>query len=139
MPNIVYIGGFQCNPSKPLKAEFEEFVQSSGEHGVIVMSMGTIVGSLPMHITMQIAEAFAQVPQKVIWRHDVNIPPNIGNNTLLPKWIPQNDLLRHPKTRVFVAHSGTNGVYEAIYHGVPVVGIPLIFDQFDNLLRLEIR
>ncbi|XP_048418940.1 UDP-glucuronosyltransferase 2A1-like [Stegostoma tigrinum] len=139
MPNIVYIGGFQCKPSKPLPLEFEEFVQSSGDHGIIVMSLGTIVSSLPMHITMQIAEAFAQVPQKVIWRYDGNIPPNIGNNTLLAKWIPQNDLLGHPKTRAFIAHGGTNGVYEAIYHGVPVVGMPLLFDQFDNLLRLEIR
>ncbi|XP_048419055.1 UDP-glucuronosyltransferase 2A1-like [Stegostoma tigrinum] len=139
MPNIVYIGGFQCKPSKPLPLEFEEFVQSSGEHGIIVMSLGTIVSSLPMHITVQIAEAFAQVPQKVIWRYDGNIPPNIGNNTLLAKWIPQNDLLGHPKTRAFIAHGGTNGLYEAIYHGVPVVGIPLFYDQFDNLLRLEIR
>ncbi|XP_048418942.2 UDP-glucuronosyltransferase 2A1-like [Stegostoma tigrinum] len=139
MPNIVYIGGFQCKPSKPLPLEFEEFVQSSGEHGIIVMSMGTFVNFLPMHMTMKIAEALAQVPQKVIWRHDGKIPPNIGNNTLLAKWIPQNDLLGHPKTRVFVAHGGTNGLYEAIYHGVPVVGIPLFYDQFDNLIRLEIR
>ncbi|XP_060708899.1 UDP-glucuronosyltransferase 2C1-like isoform X2 [Hemiscyllium ocellatum] len=139
MPNIVYIGGFQCKPPKPLEAEFEEFVQSSGEHGVIVMSMGTIVSSLPMHVTMQIAEAFAQLPQKVIWRHNGETPPNIGNNTLLAKWIPQTDLLGHPKTRAFIAHGGTNGLYEAIYHGVPVVGIPLFYDQFDNLLRLEVR
>ncbi|XP_038670163.1 UDP-glucuronosyltransferase 2A1-like [Scyliorhinus canicula] len=139
MPNIVYIGGFQCKPSKPLAAEFEEFVQSSGEHGIIVMSLGTIISSLPMQITMKIAEAFAQVPQKVIWRHDGKIPPNIGNNTLLAKWIPQNDLLGHPKTRAFISHGGTNGVYEAIYHGVPVVGIPLLFDQFDNLFKLETR
>ncbi|XP_041030917.1 UDP-glucuronosyltransferase 2A2-like isoform X2 [Carcharodon carcharias] len=139
MPNIVYIGGFQCKPSKPLAAEFEELIQSSGEHGIIVMSLGTIVNSLPMHITMKIAEAFAQIPQKVIWKHNGKIPPNIGNNTLLTKWIPQNDLLGHPKTRAFIAHGGTNGVYEAIYHGVPVVGMPLLFDQFDNLFKLEIR
>ncbi|XP_078386120.1 UDP-glucuronosyltransferase 2C1-like isoform X2 [Cetorhinus maximus] len=139
MPNIVYIGGFQCKPSKPLEAEFEELIQSSGEHGIIVMSLGTLVSSLPMHITMKIAEAFAQVPQKVIWRYEGKIPPNIGNNTLLTKWIPQNDLLGHPKTRAFVAHGGTNGVFEAIYHGVPVVGMPLLFDQFDNLFKLEIR
>ncbi|XP_038670477.1 UDP-glucuronosyltransferase 2A2-like [Scyliorhinus canicula] len=139
MPNIVYMGGFQCKPSKPLAAEFEEFVQSSGDHGIIVMSLGTIISSLPLQITMKIAEAFAQVPQKVIWRYHGKIPPNIGNNTLLAKWIPQNDLLGHPKTRAFVAHGGTNGIYEAIYHGVPIVGIPLLFDQFDNLLRLETR
>ncbi|XP_043533221.1 UDP-glucuronosyltransferase 2C1-like [Chiloscyllium plagiosum] len=139
MPNIIYIGGFQCKPSKSLEAELEEFVQSSGEHGIIVMSLGSMVSSLSMHITMQIAEALAQVPQKVIWKHNGETPPNIGNNTLLAKWIPQNDLLGHPKTRAFIAHGGTNGLYEAIYHGVPVVGIPLFYDQFDNLLRLEIR
>ncbi|XP_062922123.1 UDP-glucuronosyltransferase 2C1-like [Mobula hypostoma] len=139
MPNIVYIGGFQCKPAQPLAAEFEEFVQSSGKHGIIVMSLGSVIHSLPKQIAMEIAEAFAQVPQKVIWRYDGEIPPNIGNNTLLTKWIPQNDLLGHPNTRVFISHCGTNGIYEAIYHGVPVIGMPLIFDQFDNLLRLESR
>ena len=54
-------------------------------------------------------------------------------------WMPQKDLLGHPQTKVFVAHGGTNGVQEAIYHGVPVLGIPLFFDQFDNLLRLQER
>ncbi|XP_051896185.1 UDP-glucuronosyltransferase 2C1-like [Pristis pectinata] len=139
MPNFVYIGGFQCKPARPLAAEFEEFVQSSGKHGLIVMSLGSIVSSLPMQITMRIAEAFAQVPQKVIWRYDGEIPPNIGSNTLLAKWIPQNDLLGHPNTRVFISHGGINGIYEAIYHGVPLIGMPLLFDQFDNLFRLESR
>ncbi|XP_059808859.1 UDP-glucuronosyltransferase 2C1-like [Hypanus sabinus] len=139
MPNIVYIGGFQCKPARPLAAEFDEFVQSSGKHGLIVMSLGSIIHSLPKQITMEIAEAFAQVPQKVIWRYDGEIPPNVGNNTLLRKWIPQNDLLGHPNTRVFISHGGTNGIYEAIYHGVPVIGMPLIFDQFDNIVRLESR
>ncbi|XP_062922150.1 UDP-glucuronosyltransferase 2C1-like [Mobula hypostoma] len=139
MPNIVYVGGFQCKPAQPLAAEFEKFVQSSEKHGLIVMSLGTYIGFLPMQITMEIAEAFAQIPQKVIWRYDGEIPPNIGNNTLMTKWFPQNDLLGQPNTRVFISHGGTNGIYEAIYHGVPVIGMPLIFDQFDNLLRLESR
>lgn len=53
--------------------------------------------------------------------------------------MPQKDLLGHPQTKVFVAHGGTNGVQEAIYYGVPVLGIPLFFDQYDNLLRLQER
>lgn len=139
MPNIVYIGGFQCKPSKPLPKELEEFVQSSGEHGVVLMSLGTLVKGLPVEITNEIAAAFAQLPQKVIWRHPGERPKNLGNNTMIMKWIPQNDLLGHPKVKAFVAHGGTNGVYESIYHGVPIVGLPLLFDQFENLLRLETR
>ncbi|KAG7242535.1 hypothetical protein INR49_020248, partial [Caranx melampygus] len=139
MPNVVYIGGFQCKPAKPLPQHLEEFVQSSGEHGVIIMSLGTFVTELPADMTNVIAAAFAKLPQKVIWKYKGDRPATVGNNTLLVDWMPQNDLLGHPKIKLFVAHGGTNGVQEAIYHGVPVVGLPLFFDQYDNLLRLKER
>ncbi|XP_026150061.1 UDP-glucuronosyltransferase 2C1-like isoform X1 [Mastacembelus armatus] len=137
MPNVVYIGGFQCKPPKPLPQHLEEFVESSGEHGVIIMSLSTFVSELPADMTNKIAEAFAKLPQKVIWRHKGDRPAILGNNTLLVDWMPQNDLLGHPKIKLFVAHGGTNGVQEAMYHGVPVVGLPMFFDQYDNLLRLR--
>ncbi|XP_045924747.1 UDP-glucuronosyltransferase 2C1-like [Micropterus dolomieu] len=139
MPNVIYMGGFQCKPAEPLPEHLEEFVQSSGEHGVIIMSLGTFVSELPADLTNEIAAAFAKLPQKVIWRHRGDRPATLGNNTLIVDWMPQNNLLGHPKIKVFVAHGGTNGVQEAIYHGVPVVGLPLFFDQYDNLLRLKER
>ncbi|KAM3625301.1 uncharacterized protein V6R79_009828 [Siganus canaliculatus] len=139
MPNAVYIGGFQCKPAKPLPEHLEDFVQSSGEHGFIIMSLGTFVNQLPTDIANVIAAAFARLPQKVIWKYKGERPAALGNNTLIVDWIPQNDLLGHPKIRLFVAHGGTNGVQEAIYHGVPVVGLPVFFDQYDNLLRLKER
>ncbi|KAK1891345.1 UDP-glucuronosyltransferase 2B14 [Dissostichus eleginoides] len=125
MPNVVYIGGFQCKPAKPLPEHLEEFVQSSGEHGVILMSLGTFVSELPSDMANEIAATFAKLPQKVIWRYKGDRPATLGNNTLLVDWMPQNDLLGHPKIKLFVAHGGTNGVQEALYHGVPVVGLPL--------------
>uniref|UniRef100_H3C2E2 UDP-glucuronosyltransferase n=1 Tax=Tetraodon nigroviridis TaxID=99883 RepID=H3C2E2_TETNG len=139
MPNVIYMSGFQCKPSKPLSQELEDFVQSSGEHGVIIMTLGTLVEKLPEDIVEDIAAAFAQLPQKVIWRHKGKKPSTLGNNTLLMDWLPQNDLLGHPKTRLFVAHGGTNGVQEAIYHGVPLVGLPLMFDQQDNFFRMKVK
>uniref|UniRef100_A0A3B5LTY3 UDP-glucuronosyltransferase n=1 Tax=Xiphophorus couchianus TaxID=32473 RepID=A0A3B5LTY3_9TELE len=139
MPNVVYIGGFQCKPAQPLPADLEEFVQSAGEHGVIIMTLGTLVNALPKEVSDEIASVFAKMPQKVIWRHKGEHPSTLGNNTLLVDWMPQKDLLGHPQIKVFVAHGGTNGVQEAIYFGVPVLGIPLFFDQYDNLLRLQKR
>ncbi|KAM6980572.1 UDP-glucuronosyltransferase 2B31-like [Aplochiton taeniatus] len=126
VPNIIYIGGFQCKPAKPLPQYLEDFVQSSGEHGVIIMSLGTLVGGLPSIIANEIAAAFSQLPQKVIWRHKGDRPSIVGNNTLFVDWMPQNDLLGHPKTKVFVSHGGTNGIFESIYHGVPIITIPAI-------------
>ncbi|XP_061602177.1 UDP-glucuronosyltransferase 2C1-like [Cololabis saira] len=139
MPNVVYMGGFQCKPAKPLPAHLEEFVQSSGEHGVVIMSLGTLIADLPFDLADSIAAAFAKLPQKVIWRYKGKRPATMGNNTLVVDWMPQNDLLGHPKVKLFVAHGGTNGVQEALYHGVPILGLPLIFDQRDNLLRIEVR
>uniref|UniRef100_A0A8C5E9L5 UDP-glucuronosyltransferase n=1 Tax=Gouania willdenowi TaxID=441366 RepID=A0A8C5E9L5_GOUWI len=139
MPNVVYMSGFQCKPSKPLPEELEAFVQSSGEHGLVVMTLGTLVDKLPEDIAEDIATAFAQIPQKVIWRHKGKKPSTVGNNTLILDWLPQNDLLGHPKTRLFVAHGGTNGIQEAVYHGIPLVGLPLMFDQADNFSRMKAR
>lgn len=139
MPNVVYMAGFQCKPAKLLPADLEDFVQSSGDHGVVMMTLGTLVGKLPQDLAEEIAAAFAQLPQKVVWRYTGEKPANLGNNTLLVNWLPQNDLLGHPKTRVFVTHGGTNGVQEAIYHGVPIVGLPLFFDQPDNLSRIRAK
>ena len=53
------------------------------------------------------------------------------NLRLLP-WLPQNDLLGHPAVTAFLSHGGIHSMYEAIYHGVPMVVVPLTADQFDN-------
>ncbi|KAA8592571.1 hypothetical protein FQN60_018026 [Etheostoma spectabile] len=45
----------------------------------------------------------------------------------------------HPKTRAFIIHRGTNGIYEAIYHGVPMVGIPIFADQPDNMVHIKAK
>ncbi|XP_049742079.1 UDP-glucuronosyltransferase 2B31-like isoform X3 [Elephas maximus indicus] len=76
---------------------------------------------------------------KVLWRFDGKKPDTLGPNTRLFKWIPQNDLLGHPKTKAFITHGGANGIYEAIYHGIPMVGIPLFADQPDNIAHMKVK
>ncbi|XP_005392872.1 PREDICTED: UDP-glucuronosyltransferase 2B17-like isoform X3 [Chinchilla lanigera] len=76
---------------------------------------------------------------KVIWRYSGKKPDTLQPNTQLYDWIPQNDLLGHPKTKAFITHGGANGVYDAINHGVPMVGIPLLGDQHDNIAHMEAK
>nr|XP_013001277.1 UDP-glucuronosyltransferase 2B7-like [Cavia porcellus] len=119
--------------------ELEDFVQSSGEHGIVIFSLGSMVMNMTEDKADVIASALAQIPQKVVWRFDGKKPATLGPNTQLYKWIPQNDLLGHPKTKAFITHGGTNGIYEAIYHGVPMVGIPLFWDQGDNIAHIKAK
>uniref|UniRef100_A0A673HPB2 UDP-glucuronosyltransferase n=1 Tax=Sinocyclocheilus rhinocerous TaxID=307959 RepID=A0A673HPB2_9TELE len=117
----------------------EEFVQSSGDDGIVVFTLGSLVNNMTKDRSNTIASALAQIPQKVLWRYGGEKPDTLGENTRIYKWIPQNDLLGHPKTRAFITHGGTNGIYEAIYHGVPMVGIPLFGDQPDNLVHMKAK
>ncbi|XP_072169449.1 UDP-glucuronosyltransferase 2B13-like [Diadema setosum] len=75
------------------------------------------------------ARVFSELPQRVIWRCSGPKSRFLGNNTKLVDWLPQKDLLGHPKARLMVYHGGANGVFEAIYHGVPMVILPLFAEQ----------
>ncbi|XP_069869159.1 UDP-glucuronosyltransferase 2B17-like isoform X2 [Dipodomys merriami] len=136
LPNVDFVGGLHCKPAKPLPKEMEDFVQSSGDNGVVVFSLGSMVGNLTEETANEIASALAQVPQKILWRFNGKKPDTLGPNTRLYKWLPQNDLLGHPKTKAFITHGGANGVYEAIHHGIPMVGIPLFVEQRDNIAHM---
>ncbi|XP_069486613.1 UDP-glucuronosyltransferase 2A2-like isoform X3 [Ambystoma mexicanum] len=137
LPNFEFVGGLHCQPAKPLPEEMEAFVQSSGDHGIVVFSLGSMVKNLTDEKSNMIAAALSQIPQKVLWRYSGNKPDTLGPNTKLYDWIPQNDLLGHSKTKAFIAHGGTNGIYEAIYHGIPMIGIPLFADQPDNMAHMK--
>uniref|UniRef100_H3C1S8 UDP-glucuronosyltransferase n=1 Tax=Tetraodon nigroviridis TaxID=99883 RepID=H3C1S8_TETNG len=136
LPNFKHVGGLHCKPAAPLPEDLEAFVQSSGEAGVVVVTFGSMVTNLTSERAEVFAAAFGRLPQKVVWRYRGEPPKALSANTKLLKWIPQNDLLGHPKTRAFVTHGGANGLYEALFHAVPLVGIPLFGDQPDNLARL---
>ncbi|XP_051806445.1 UDP-glucuronosyltransferase 2A2-like isoform X7 [Acanthochromis polyacanthus] len=139
LPNFKYVGGIHCRPAKPLPKEMEQFVNSSGDAGIVVFTLGAMIKNITTQKANMIAAGLAQIPQKVLWRYSGEKPKTLGHNTKLYDWIPQNDLLGHPKTRAFITHGGTNGIYEAIYHGVPMVGIPLFGDQPDNLVHMKAK
>ncbi|NXY20926.1 UD11 glucuronosyltransferase, partial [Atrichornis clamosus] len=149
MPNMVYIGGINCEQKKPLSKEFEAMVNASGEHGIVVFSLGSMVSEIPMKKATEIAEALGTVPQTVFWRYTGKAPPNLPKNVKLVKWLPQNDLLgshgvyegicNAVPMGAFITHGGSHGVYEGICNAVPMVLMPLFGDQMDNAKRVESR
>ncbi|KAE8630593.1 hypothetical protein XENTR_v10000884 [Xenopus tropicalis] len=139
LPNVVYVGGILTKPVSPLPQDLQTWVDNVDENGFVLVSFGAGVKYLSEDIANKLAGALARLPQKVIWRFSGTKPRNLGNNTKLIEWIPQNDLLGHPKIKTFLSHGGLNGIFEAMYHGVPVVGIPLFGDHYDTMTRVQAK
>ena len=54
-----------CDAHILFSQEMEEFVQSSGENGIVVFTLGSMVTNVTEERANMIASALAQIPQKV--------------------------------------------------------------------------
>ncbi|XP_076047795.1 UDP-glucuronosyltransferase 2B33-like [Oratosquilla oratoria] len=136
-PTYINIGGLQLRDLRPLPKDLEDFMNSSGEDGVVVFTMGSIFDPkvIPAEVLSAFMEAFRRLKQKVLFKLNTDVadtPPNVK----IMKWIPQQDVLGHPKTKAFITHCGMHGVLEALYHGVPMVGMPIFIDQGDVMTKM---
>ncbi|XP_028992333.1 UDP-glucuronosyltransferase-like [Betta splendens] len=139
MSNIVFIGGINCAKTAPLPADLEAFVDGSGDDGFIIFTLGSMVSKMPEDKAKEFFDAFKQLPQRVLWRFDGVPPTDVPKNIKLLKWLPQNDLLGHPKAKVIITHGGSHSIYEAICNAVPMLVFPLFGDQLDNVHRMLSR
>jgi glucuronosyltransferase len=137
LPSSIEIGGMHCTAAKPLPKDLEDFVSAS-KQGFVLFSLGSAVkgSDLAEDRRQVLTEAFAKFPDyKFLWKWETETMPNLPSNVKLSKWLPQQDLLGHKKIRAFITHGGLLSTQEAVYHGVPVIGIPLAGDQHMNMAR----
>ena len=139
-PSYRNIGGLQIreDPGLPPPAMLE-FMEGAGKHGVILFTMGFIFDptAVPPEVVTTLLSAFSLLPQRVIFKFNSSkVAASAPSNVLVVPWVPQQAVLAHPATRVFITHCGIHGVLEAIHHGVPMVGIPVFVDQGDVLVRV---
>ncbi|CAK0754688.1 hypothetical protein CVIRNUC_002317 [Coccomyxa viridis] len=141
-PNVKLVGPLMPEPAKPLPPDLQAFLDSSGEGGVVYVSLGTVC-SIGAEEFRELASALSGLPAHVVWKaSEADMPAGmhlgslgLGSNVKVVQWAPQNDLLGSGRVRAFLTHGGINGLYEAAFHAVPLVGIPLIADQLDNVMK----
>ncbi len=135
MPNEVFIGGLTTKPAKPLPSDLGKIV-STAKHGIIVVSFGSSPMTIPKRIIKNIIGGLSQLRQVVIWQIVHNIPDELPENIHIVKHTPQADLFAHNNTKLFISHCEASGQFEALYHAVPMVGIPLFAEQRYNAKRM---
>lgn len=137
--NVIEVGGLHINrKSQPLPADIQSFIDSA-KFGVIYFSMGTNLRGVDLAAEKRnaILAVFGSLKQKVLWKWEDESLPGKPNNVLIKSWFPQDDILAQPNVKLFITHGGLLSTTESIYHGVPIVGIPVFGDQHLNMARAE--
>ena len=141
LPNVIRVPGITVREGQPLSGDVSDVVEGAGFGGVILLSFGSSVDSVPKDIFQKFMHAFGNITNTVIFRVSKELVANPGipvpANVHLLSWLPQQDILAHPNTKLFITHCGNNGQYEAVYHGVPMIGFPLFAEQHHNCMRME--
>ncbi|KAJ2944806.1 hypothetical protein O0L34_g1697 [Tuta absoluta] len=137
-PSVVYMRGIHKRPQKELPNDIKSYLDSS-VHGIIYMSFGTNTDPTTLsQDTMQMfVKVFCQLPYDVLWKWSQDELPGRCLNIRIGKWFPQSDLLRHPNVKLFVTQGGMQSTDEAISAGVPLIGIPMLGDQWYNVERYK--
>ncbi|KAL4705338.1 hypothetical protein ACJJTC_006824 [Scirpophaga incertulas] len=134
-PSIIEVGGIHLHKRiiKPLTPVLQKIVDKA-KHGFILFSFGSLIKghTLPANRLKAILTVFAGIQQIVIWKWEDNVLRDLPRNVYQMNWLPQYDLLNHPKCVGFITHAGLLSLTESIMAGVPVLAIPILGDQFGN-------
>ncbi|CAG9812211.1 unnamed protein product [Chironomus riparius] len=140
VPIYHQIGFIHIKEPKEIKdKELVNFLDES-KNGVIIISFGSVAGDLSDELLMKFLEVFLDLPYNVIWK--TNIPSSNQQsifktkNILASNWLPLADILAHPNVKLLISHSGLRTIEEAIDREIPMILIPLSYDQpFNAILQ----
>ncbi|XP_075232021.1 UDP-glycosyltransferase UGT5-like isoform X1 [Lycorma delicatula] len=138
VPGVIEVGGLHIRQQKKIPQDLEKFINESS-HGVIYFCMGSMLkaSTLPEEKRLDLIEVFSKLPQRVLWKWETETMPDKPDNVKLLKWMPQRDVLAHPNIKIFISHGGLLGTTEAVYSGVPIIGMPFYGDQAVNVEAVQ--
>jgi zeaxanthin glucosyltransferase len=127
-PQFHYAGPFHDNEGRePVPFPWEKLTGKP----LIYASLGTLLNGLKK-VYGTILEAVAEFPEmQVVLSVGKNLSPDdlgpIPSNTIVVRIAPQIELLK--RATVCITHAGLNTTLEALAQGVPMVAIPIGFEQ----------
>ncbi|KAF2898602.1 hypothetical protein ILUMI_07578 [Ignelater luminosus] len=138
LPNVIQIGGgTHLTPPNPLPKDLQKHLDGA-TNGFIYFSLGSNVKSklLSENTRRVLLGTFAELPYKVLWKFEEEDLPGKPDNVIISKWFPQQDIFKHPNIKLFISQGGLQSTEEAIYHHIPIIGMPFLGDQNTNVQRI---
>ncbi|KAH7702339.1 Protein UGT-49, partial [Aphelenchoides avenae] len=144
--NIVYIGGLGLTNashvalSDPFKSEVLK-----GKEGVVLVSLGSNLYT--RFVASEVRENLLRAMSELADYHFIfkidkedEVTKRLASsypNIFTTSWMPQPELLAHPRTRAFVTHGGYNSVMESARSAVPLLLMGFFADQRRNAKVVE--
>uniref|UniRef100_A0AC34GB22 Glucuronosyltransferase n=1 Tax=Panagrolaimus sp. ES5 TaxID=591445 RepID=A0AC34GB22_9BILA len=141
--NIIYIGGLGMKTAdaknETLKRPFD-LEMTKGKKGIVYFSLGSNCDTtfLPKSVKKNLIDAFAQFSD-YHFIIKLEATDDYGNsyaktklNIFVTNWAPQTLLLHHPRLKLFFTHGGYNSLLEVGHSGIPVLLMPMMYDQTRN-------
>nr|ASX93994.1 UDP-glycosyltransferase UGT33U1 [Zygaena filipendulae] len=140
-PSVVHLGGLHLElyEPKPLPKDLQTYLDNS-HNGAIYVSFGTNIAPSAMSLDRlsTFIDAFAKLPYNVLFKYDQeSLPMKQPENVMISKWFPQADVLNHTNIKLFICQGGLQSTDEALMNGVPLIGIPMLGDQWFNTEKYE--
>ncbi len=113
--------------------DVDEHVPGAGK--VVYLSLGSL-GCMDVTLMQRLIDALAKTEHRTI----VSMGPLkdqmvLGPNMYGEQFLPQPSIL--PQCDLLITHGGNNTVCEGFHFGLPMIGLPLFWDQYDNAQRLD--
>ena len=117
------------------EAPFDVSEMVPGEGKVVYLSLGSL-GCMDVGLMQRLIDALAATEHRTIvsmgpLKDQMTLGPNMYGDAFLPQpsILPQCDLL--------ITHGGNNTTCEGFHFGLPMIGLPLFWDQYDNAQRID--
>jgi MGT family glycosyltransferase len=114
---------------------FDVNTKVPGQGRVVYLSLGSL-GCMDVSLMQRLIDALATTEHRAI----VSMGPlkdqmTLGPNMYGDQFLPQPSIL--PQCDLLMTHGGNNTTCEGFHFGLPMIGLPLFWDQYDNAQRLQ--
>ncbi|XP_071483321.1 UDP-glucuronosyltransferase 2B19-like [Diadema antillarum] len=144
-PNVIPLPDLGVRSAKPIQNdELNSILSRKESTGIVVVAVSSIEGLMTTKLQNDFVTGLGRVPFQVVWRRSKPQRLGVDENRSVQAihftgWLEHNDmndLLGVTNTLVFVTTGGRCGAFEAIYHGVPTLCLPLYSEHYENCAKL---
>jgi UDP:flavonoid glycosyltransferase YjiC (YdhE family) len=131
-PGRLVFGPIWSRPTVPLPGDLEVWLEGQPSKSVVFVSFGSMV-TLSVRQVRMLLSALDALGAPVLWTSkggtDAFSMHSVPKNVRIEAFVPQRSVLCHPAIGTCVCHGGSGTVLECVVASVPMVVMPVMWDQ----------